>query len=284
MSRNRLFAPALFFLLLFSCVVSAEVASHGGIPDMGGVAMGEVIAEADGIRITRGMYEAYKRYLGVRQGRVPQDVSASAVLDGLIDVLLLSKHARAMALDAESNVHDALIVAQAVVLADAYANEFSGRQSIGPDELRQLYVESRESLWPAYYLLREITVEDRQTAEDVIANLRQGRSFAVLAQRHSRSPTAQAGGLIGWTTLDRFPPAIRAAIAAVLPGAYTERALKAGGQHAIYLVESVRPSQAPELDSVRDDFRGYAVRQRVSAQVKALREKSDIRVFVGMGN
>lgn len=286
MSRNRYVVPALMSLLLLSCGALGEPVSHGGTLDMDGSDTGdvEVIAEADGIRITRGMYDAYKRHLGGYHGRMPRDVPASAILEGLIDVLLLSKHARAMGLDAEPRVHDTLIVAQAVVLADAYANDFARTQSIGPDELRQLYVANRESLWPAYYLLREIAVDDRQTAEDVIANLRQGESFAALAQKYSNSPTAPSGGLIGWTTLDRFPAALRASIVAVPSGSYTEEALVVGGRHAIYLVDGIRPSQAPELDSVKDDFRGYAVRQGLAAQVRALREKSDVRVFVGRGN
>lgn len=79
---------------------------------------------------------------------------------------------------------------------------------------------------------------DRVTEE-----LASGASFAAVAQRFSRSPSAQQGGDVGWVPESRLPPEIAAVIGALQSGQITG-ALPVPGGVSFFKLENQR-SEAP---------------------------------------
>ncbi len=75
-------------------------------------------------------------------------------------------------------------------------------------------------------LLREIAIPfaergtegARRLAERIANDVANGASFAALARRYSRTPTAAQGGLVGWRPVNQLPPVIASAVLALSPG------------------------------------------------------------------
>ena len=61
----------------------------------------------------------------------------------------------------------------------------------------------------------------RRLAEQIIVDVRNGANFSELARAFSRSPSAQKGGAVGWTPLNRMPPLFASQLLALSPGELT---------------------------------------------------------------
>jgi parvulin-like peptidyl-prolyl isomerase len=60
--------------------------------------------------------------------------------------------------------------------------------------------------------VRQIVVESRAEAKELLAEIKRGANFAELASKHSLSPDAASGGDLGWVKKGEMPPAFEAAI------------------------------------------------------------------------
>lgn len=101
------------------------------------------------------------------------------------------------------------------------------------------------------FRLSEIAIpapEGRESQAEAIAQrvareLAAGASFASLAQRYSRSPSASNGGDVGWIPESRLPPDLAQAIGALQPGQVTQP-IKVPGGVSFFKLENQR-SEAP---------------------------------------
>ena len=81
--------------------------------------------------------------------------------------------------------------------------------------------------------------ETLAVAEQMITAIRNGADFGRIAQQYSVSGNRNSGGKIGWLVLDRLPPAIRAAVENIPPGAITNP-VEVDGAVIIYRVNGFR--------------------------------------------
>ena len=98
------------------------------------------------------------------------------------------------------------------------------------------------------YLLGHILVADpddpaaaRAKAEDLLARLRAGASFADLARRHSSGARAAEGGLLGWRSAAALPSLFTGVVPRLEPGQTSGVIESPSGLHIVKLVD-VRPA------------------------------------------
>ncbi|HSR54765.1 MAG TPA: peptidylprolyl isomerase [Alphaproteobacteria bacterium] len=77
----------------------------------------------------------------------------------------------------------------------------------------------------------------RQNAENILNELRQGASFALLARQFSQSDSARDGGDLGWVKPGELPPDVEAELAKLEPGEVSAPIRTAAGYHILYLRE-----------------------------------------------
>ncbi len=85
------------------------------------------------------------------------------------------------------------------------------------------------------------TAEVRQTAEQVIEQLRRGGSFQALARQISQAPTAPLGGDLGWVDPGSLPPEVEDALSKISPSQLTPPVVTPTGVY-ILLLRDERPS------------------------------------------
>lgn len=108
--------------------------------------------------------------------------------------------------------------------------------------------------------------EVRATAEGLMDQLRGGADFAALARQFSQSATASIGGELGWNRLDRFDPAVAAAIGSMQPGQVTGPIQIPGGYSILMLHERRETAAAPDRESLRQQLS----RQRLDRLARGL--------------
>lgn len=86
--------------------------------------------------------------------------------------------------------------------------------------------------------------EARRLVERIEAELASGVSFAALARRYSRSPSAPSGGEVGWIPEAAMPADIAEALSALSPGQATG-AISVPGGASFFLLNEVRTEAPP---------------------------------------
>jgi peptidyl-prolyl cis-trans isomerase SurA len=86
--------------------------------------------------------------------------------------------------------------------------------------------------------------EVRQAAVDLVAQLRQGATFAALARQFSRGATAVQGGVVGWVQPGQLAATLDRAIADLKAGGLSEPIRAAGGYYIIRLQKRRRIAAA----------------------------------------
>jgi tetratricopeptide (TPR) repeat protein len=106
--------------------------------------------------------------------------------------------------------------------------------------------------------LRTITVRDKQEAQEILQQLRQGASFSALAGMKSLGPARNTWGYSGIVRLDEVQPALRSVLQKLKPGQFSE--VVAVGQEFM-LVKVI----APEIER-RFEASDLAIREGKTAQ------------------
>ena len=134
---------------------------------------------------------------------------------------------------------------------------------------------------PRRWLLRNILLRvppgaDREAvrrrAADLRAQVAAGADFGELAAAHSESSTRARKGRIGWVTLDRLGPKIKAAVAALEAGGLSEVIETDEGFTLLHCVE-VKPAGTTPFDELRLPLESTMTTRRIDERrVRALAE------------
>jgi len=99
--------------------------------------------------------------------------------------------------------------------------------------------------------LEERTIEK---LKDIRKRIEAGAVFEEMAKEHSKTPTADKGGDLGWFTRDELLPVFRTKIEDLEEGRMCEVFVHGGGAHLILLKEFKQGGMKP-LDQVKDQIR-----------------------------
>ena len=73
----------------------------------------------------------------------------------------------------------------------------------------------KKELAKPMYLLAEIVVPTKQEAENIIADIRRGKTFSDMAAQKSKAASAGSNGLLGWVKSDVYSPDVMNAVDAL---------------------------------------------------------------------
>ncbi len=119
--------------------------------------------------------------------------------------------------------------------------------------------------------------------EEIAALLRQGESFASLAKKFSKDPSASQGGDLGLFPLAEIDPSLAQALAALKPGETTPPLDLPEGWRLVQLVKR-ETSKAVSLEEARDQIQEKLYQEEVEARagqwLLKLRERSSIQILL----
>lgn len=121
--------------------------------------------------------------------------------------------------------------------------------------------------------LRQILVEDRDTVERAMTELRGGTDFAEAARRFSRDSTGETGGIQGELARDDLPPVFAETIFALEPGEIS-RILEAEYGFHIFQVTERLPAEVLPLELVEDEIREQLLEEAADRHLDRLVEEA----------
>lgn len=128
------------------------------------------------------------------------------------------------------------------------------------------------------YHFRHILVKTEAEANDIIAKLKAGGKFEVLAKQ-SIDPSGAKGGDLGWQPLTAWVPEFADAAAKLKTGEYTQTPVKSQfGYHVIQLVEAPRAPDAkslPPFEQVKPQLLDLAKQNYVKKLEESFKPKKD---------
>lgn len=154
-----------------------------------------------------------------------------------------------------------------------------------PDEraVAAYYAEHREEFRrPERIRLRQILVEDRKQAEQVLVRIRQGADFQEVAREMSRDPSAGLGGFQGEFSRRDLPRAFADPLFRLRDGEVSDVLQAEYGFHLFQVVRRY-PAELAEPAEVREEIlarlRQQATDRAMAALLAEARQRFPVRVF-----
>jgi len=179
----------------------------------------------------------------------------------------------------EEQVRDQLITEQLLA-------ELTADVAIDDEQVDQYYEQNQtqfveeQAVHAAHILFDE---EDKETAEQVLAEIRGGGDFAALAKEHSKdTATAENGGDLGWPNTP-YVTEFQEAAEALEVGEVSDLVHTSFGWHIIKVIEK-RETRQKTLDEVRDQVEQILMQQQ-NADVyqqflEELRAEAEIEILI----
>ena len=133
--------------------------------------------------------------------------------------------------------------------------------SVDIEEIRNYYETNRSEFFHGtQYKIKHILIKDspgeevEKKAQEVLAKIKQGEDFSMLAKEYSEDPNASSGGDLGFLEEDKLIPEIREVIKALKVGEVSD-IIKTRLGYQIMKVEAVKEAQAKNFDEVKEEIR-----------------------------
>jgi parvulin-like peptidyl-prolyl isomerase len=151
-------------------------------------------------------------------------------------------------------------------------------------EIRTYFEEHGENLVIGEEVrLRIIAVRNQAEADEILAAMQKGTSFAALARQRSLGKRAAQGGDMGWVQMEALAPALQQAVNVLRIGDVAGPLQKAVDEFLLVGLEGRRPLRTSALDEARPEIERRLLPAKQEAAIKAWlaqREKnSKIEIF-----
>ena len=132
----------------------------------------------------------------------------------------------------------------------AVQDEYADRVNVTPEMVNAEMARLAEGAHKAHYHVMEIFVpvdnpeqdaKVKKDAEEIVAQLKQGAPFPMVARQFSQHPTAATGGDIGWVYDGQLAPELNSAVAKLELGQITPPIRSTGGYYVLALRERQEP-------------------------------------------
>lgn len=256
-----------------SLLYAAEAAAGGGNSSTRPLVTvnGEVVGDR--------LFSAY------RQSRQPGQVKATddaarqlAVLNELVNFVLLAQDALAKELEKQPKVATELHLARTRLLANAAIARHLAAQPISEQALRSAYEAHLEGRAVDEFKVSHILLQSADAAEPVIEALRKGQPFAELAKRYSVDASAADGGRLGWLSPGQIDPAIASTLQQLTAGEYSEQPVKTEYGWHLLLLEQQRRIPQPGYGEMRAALLQAKQKEILTDYIKGLRSAARLEL------
>lgn len=236
----------------------------------------EPVAVVNGERITQSVFDAYAAQRAAQVGDPQNPEVRTLLIDELIvQQLLVSEATRRQLLDRDPTLR----LQQRNLLATAAIRQLM--EDIQPDAaaIEAEYQALIADLDDREFQASHIMVAEQELAQQIIDELDAGGEFAALAQTHSTdSASADQGGDLGWFAPDEMVQSFSDAVATLDTGSYTTEPVQTDFGWHVILLQGVRESPPPSLESMRDDIVRDLQAQLINDYLMEQRQQADIEI------
>jgi len=200
-----------------------------------------------------------------------------AVREELIRREVLAQEAAKKGLDKKAETQAQMDLARQAVLIRAYIQDYVKANPVGEADLRKEYDGIKGQMGSKEYKPRHVLVETEDEAKAIIAKLRAGEKFDVLAKQSKDPGSKDNGGELGWSNPGMFVKPFSEAMVKLEKGQYSATPVKSDfGYHVIQL-DDVRDLKAPAFDEVKAQLEQRLQQQKIEKHIAELRAKAKVQ-------
>lgn len=195
------------------------------------------------------------------------------ILDRWVRAELLYQKAKSEGVANDPQVASRLHELEREMLADEMLQrELANRVQVATDDL-QGYYRAHQPEYTQEVWLKQILVDSREEAEEILQQLRNGANFEDLARQRSIDASSVRGGDLGYLGKGAMNPAFEPYVFGLQPGEYTAPIATTFGFHVLK-VAGMRPSPDPiSFEAARDEiFHNLLLQKQQTAQSALLDE------------
>lgn len=231
----------------------------------------ETVRTVNGVDIDSSVLDFYIRSRTQRSADQATPEQREALLSELTDIYLLTTQEAAKDIRDEPEVAAQIELQNRGVIAQAVATRFMENAEVTDEEIQAEYAEQRELAPPMQYKARHILLESQGQAQAIIDRLDAGADFAELARSESTGPSGSSGGDLGWFSPNQMVQPFSNAVATLEDGSYTADPVQTDFGWHVILREDSRETEAPPLDSVRDQLQQAIKNRKFQEYLDSLR-------------
>jgi parvulin-like peptidyl-prolyl isomerase len=247
-------------------------ASHNGL-------LTGAFAVVNGVALQQTQLDATAQAVAARAGQPVTPHLIAQTRQQLIMRELLRQAAEKADYGSRPEVQQAAREATINAETQLYMRDHARPAPVTDADVKARYDAAVASLGPVEYKPRVIVLQDAPTAQRVLAALRSGQDFAMVARRYSVGPTKAAGGEMAWVSFplpvtegqtQGLPMPLAQALATLPVGGETSQAIRAGNVWLVVRLDAKRATQVPTFDQAKDQTRQALqaeAAQRASAQL-----------------
>jgi peptidyl-prolyl cis-trans isomerase C len=275
--RNRLTGVAVAGLLalgLAGCGGSASEVAAAATADPSAVA-----ALVNGQPIYVSDVELEARVQGMIEGDERLEVDSAEfneILDQLVDIKLLAMEAVSRGLDEEPESRHRLDTARDNILGNILVDRVV-EERVDEAAIKKMY-EAQIAIWELgdEAHVRHIVAPTKEEIEKVIAELKGGADFAILASRKSTDDaTRMEGGDLGYMTEEEATPEFAKMIRETPTGGVSKPFQTDMGWH-VAKIDDRRKEQPPSMEELRQPILKHLTMMQIGDVLKELRQEAKI--------
>ncbi|MBT8583976.1 hypothetical protein G6694_04915 [Polynucleobacter paneuropaeus] len=247
------------------------LASHFATAQTGG---GTVLVVVNGAKITSGQLNEWVN-VAVSEGAKDTPELRQSIMNDLILREAVSQDAKKTGLLTSGNNAFKLKLAEQNAVLELWFAQYFKAHPLSEADVKADYDKqvalSKEPQNAKEYKLSQIVVSSESEANQIIAQLNKGTSFATLAQEKSLDKSSGSrGGIMGWVLPSQLVPPINDVVLNMTKGQFTLKPIQTSNGWHIVMVDDVKPFVLPSFDEAKAGIAQALVQQRRQEAVSAL--------------
>ncbi len=212
-----------------------------------------------------------------RSGRPMTPEIQAQIKDEVIAREIFMQEAQARGLDTTEDFKNQLELArQAILVRDLFA-DFQKKNPVTDAEIQTEYDNFVAANSGKEYRARHILVETEDQAKAIIAQLKKGAQFDVIAKKSSKDPgSGSKGGDLDWASATNYVKEFSDALVALGKGKTTETPVKTQFGYHIIRLDDVRDTVLPKLEEVKTQIAQQLTQQKMGKFQEDLRAKAKV--------
>jgi peptidyl-prolyl cis-trans isomerase C len=198
----------------------------------------------------------------------------------LIENTVFSREARKVALEKDPEVADELVRGTDKVLANAFKERFIDNKIQVTDKDIADYYQSHpeEFKIPLRVRVKTILVKEKEEAENILKELKEGVAFEILAEEKSIHPAASYGGELGWFGRGEKELPLEAAAFSLEKGQISDIIKTEEGYQIIKVIDRKGGNLMP-LEKAEEKIKMKLIAQRFQKEKQRYYEKDGVKII-----
>ncbi len=234
-----------------------------------------VVARVNGVDIHESDIGFAEEEIGGNMPSIPPEQKRDYLINYLVDVVVLSQAAEKQKLDDRPAVKHRLVFDRNRLLMEMLLQD-AGKSALSDAAEHQVYDDAVKQVKSEQEVhARHILVPTEDEAKAILAQLKGGADFAVLAKEKSKDPGAAEGGDLGYFTKDQMVPEFAEVAFRLDKGQLSDPVKTQFGWHIIK-VEDKRIKPTPTFEQVKPQIENYVAHRAQAELVENLRKSATV--------